>query len=703
VIAGPRGTSRVSGGPTVVDGGAVVQSSLPLPINREGRYAIRAELLSETGAVVLRSEQVSFTIGPLDDGLGDFVRRSLSGPAGRDANARKVLQTIGSEIKSLLGMSAKAKSAEDWNNIKGQFAALRSSAASTEFSAQARALKGYENADVKLVVTTEPTTSKVFADEFYAGRVVDTIELKMARREWQCAQIVVAPVASRLSGDRVTASSLRSSDGAEIPAADVYVNPVGYVRTTKPPYDTAKVGLWPDPLLPNDPVDLTEGRVQPYWISIRTRGETLPADYEGTVTIACDGASKPLTLALRAKVWDFALPLESRMKTALSVSPNDIYARYTGKSDRSWGDSLRPYWQTFVQPLLDARMGTYFVYSFEAYTEPVLPRWDWKNNQALDFTGSDQAVSHLLKDGYTGFIDICYLDAIASDAKVGSPDYNQMVMRYLDQVVPHVRGKGWIDRCMVFGSGSAAPEAMGEYAGLVRQIKERFPDLRIVMGNNPESAFGSDVDVWVPWMFWFNSSDVRAGFAGRMQAGSEFWWQCGAYNFSGPRWCPIMNIDVCGIDPRIVHWMAWKSGVKGHLYWGCTSWRDQYKDDTGGLWPETEWVCADGKSGAAGDGFLLYPGPDGQPLQSIRFANFRDGLEDYDYFAVLRDAADSLKGAPLDRAQSRTLSEAEKLLAIPDSICEVVGRWTRDAAAINDYRDKLAEAIVNLQKIAAGQ
>ncbi len=48
----------------------------------------------------------------------------------------------------------------------------------------------------------------------------------------------------------------------------------------------------------------------------------------------------------------------------------------------------------------------------------------------------------------------------------------------------------------------------------------------------------------------------------------------------------------------------------------------------------------------AGDGCLIYPLPDG-PVGSIRLENIRDGIEDYDYLALLTRVAGRSAAAQL--------------------------------------------------------
>jgi len=77
-----------------------------------------------------------------------------------------------------------------------------------------------------------------------------------------------------------------------------------------------------------------------------------------------------------------------------------------------------------------------------------------------------------------------------------------------------------------------------------------------------------------------------------------------------------------------------------------------------------------------GDGVLLYPGPNG-PIGSIRLANIRDGLEDYEYLWLL--------------AQKDFGVEAAR------AVCQPVTRslidFTRVSQELAAQRDKIARRI----------
>mgnify|MGYP000917380664 CR=1 FL=1 len=175
-------------------------------------------------------------------------------------------------------------------------------------------------------------------------------------------------------------------------------------------------------------------------------------------------------------------------------------------------------------------------------------------------------------------------------------------------------------------------------------------------------------------------------------------------------------IDHPGTEMRVWLWQTWAERVTGILIWETVWWT------SGTAFPDPEkpqnpygdamsWVSdetmAPGTKQAwgNGDGRFLYPPPaaaDGGPtapvldgpVDSYRLELLRDGIEDYEYFVILKRLLDE-KAAQLD---PRTRESLRALLTVPADVSASLTSLTRDPATIEAHRDKLARAIVDLQK-----
>jgi hypothetical protein len=187
--------------------------------------------------------------------------------------------------------------------------------------------------DAAFLLCQDSTMAKVRKDRPYAGVPAEGIEIHAAQNEYEAAQIVVVPIAQPLRGVRAAVGPLRRRTGegdapdAEMPARDVTVNVVGYVTVTKSSGQAPlSPGLLPDPLLENQPFDVTEDEVQPIWITVYVPPEQPPGEYVGELEIAPENANA-VRLPFSVNVWDFALPTTTRLRNAFQILPSFIAQR----------------------------------------------------------------------------------------------------------------------------------------------------------------------------------------------------------------------------------------------------------------------------------------------------------------------------------------------------------------------------------------
>ena len=99
-----------------------------------------------------------------------------------------------------------------------------------------------------------------------------------------------------------------------------------------------------------------------------------------------------------------------------------------------------------------------------------------------------------------------------------------------------------------------------------------------------------------------------------------------------------------------------------------------------------------------GDGRFLYPpraaaqpSPvpvlDG-PVDSFRIEMLRDGIEDYEYFAMLKRLLVERRNLP-----SALRDKAAALLKVPSSVYSSMTEFTKDPEPMEKHREKLARAI----------
>ena len=136
---------------------------------------------------------------------------------------------------------------------------------------------------------------------------------------------------------------------------------------------------------------------------------------------------------------------------------------------------------------------------------------------------------------------------------------------------------------------------------------------------------------------------------------------------------PSYAVDAPAMSHRIFEWLTFRYHIGGELYYdtveayahGLDPWRDQRL------------------YGGNGDGTLFYPGrarvlggTHDFPVESVRLALIREGLEDYEYL----------------RLYARVAGEAAAE-ALAASIAPKTYQWEHDAGRLYAARHKMAEAI----------
>ena len=82
------------------------------------------------------------------------------------------------------------------------------------------------------------------------------------------------------------------------------------------------------------------------------------------------------------------------------------------------------------------------------------------------------------------------------------------------------------------------------------------------------------------------------------------------------------------------------------------------------------------------------------PINSLRWENLRDGIEDYEYLAVLRNEVERLEKS---NVRPTSWQEARSLLEVPPEISRDLVHFATNPRPILEHRAKLARAIVALQ------
>jgi len=508
-------------------------------------------------------------------------------------------------------------------------------------------------------------TYKVGRDRPAPKGQAQPVRVEAAKNEYEPVQVVLRP---RKPLQRVLGRIDGLPDGitAEICLAH-------YVKVETPSDAFGSRDWYPDalPVLAS-PVSLDADRNQPLWITFHVSPNAQAGDHACKLNLSTDGATLaevPVTI----HVYDFTLPQETHTETAYGMHICGV-----------WHGSLSPeqhrqVWDKYLTNLARHRIACYNPTGPAKIGVKILDAD--KGQVELDFTEYDKAAAYCYDQLKLNGFNFPYqaIPAKIDKFERGSEGYDRLHRAIQGGITRHLAEKGWLKKCYAYWVDEPPPQDYAKVKEGMDLLHRNCPGLRTLLTVNhskaPTPFFFGSVDIWVPILSTFDHQQSLE----RQKLGERVWW----YVCTGPRY-PYPNnfIDHPAIHHRIRLWMIEKYNVDGSLYWSTTYW--SYKNP----WEDPMSYNRADKKGTwgNGDGYLLYPptrepakGPvlDG-PVNTIRLAMLREGLEDREYFWLLKqrlggkDHAALHLPARLIRGLTHFESDPQKLLAARRELAEAI-------------------------------
>ena len=517
---------------------------------------------------------------------------------------------------------------------------------------------------------------KVLPDAALPTETAKAVEISAARNEYEPFQLVLTPKC-RLENVRVSVSDLKGA--GVIPSEKVCVKLVETVPVTIPTSPDCTIGDWPDPLPPFKPTDIPGWKNTSLWFTVYVPPDAKHGDYEATVTLESDGNS-PTRVPVKLHVWNFELPKVSNLRTAYGGEAATLSAWHGAKNLED---------QRKVAVLLNE---DFIAHRMSPYTPMVF--WDPKievsgGDVRVDWTEFDKGAEMFLPR-MNGFNLPASWMSDFYGTKPGTPEYRALKGKFLKNMAAHLREKGWLDKGYAYIYDEPEPDA---YARIVEEAKlwhEADPGYRVLLTEQPAPPLAPEINIYVPILPNYNETTCPD----RQKAGDQVWWYVCCWP---PHPYPNNFIDYTAVDHRILHWMNWKYGVTGVLYWSTMWWQDNpwttpmsYTPDHGGKWGN-------------GDGHLLYPAVKEKsqtpviagPVDSIRWEMLREGIEDYDYFFMLDQAIEKCEAS---RTKAAAVQAGKQALAQVDELVRSRTDYEQDPRLLYAVRAEVAQALENLLK-----
>jgi hypothetical protein len=549
---------------------------------------------------------------------------------------------------------------------------------------------------------------KVFrTDRPFLGSIGGKLKVELAANEFEGVQLVLR-AKKPVKNVRVQVSDLKADGGRVLPARQVEVLVVGYVNTKKPPYKVDYVGWWPDPLLDYLPAfDLDADVCQPVWLDVHAPAGQPAGTYRGMVTVTADGMP-PLEVPLEITVWDFGVPEEYHFPLAVVFSDDRLQSVYS-KDAAEW-EKFAAYCRGKIdEDAVGTGEAARLVAIRRKCHDLILAHHLIPDNI---YRGAPPRIDDVKRWKARGarWFNILHVSSVGH-LKAGDPypaEAKQRILETLADYVPKLQKEGLLPMAYIYGFDEVSPNQFAAIKDIFGEIKKRHPGIPR-MTTAYDHSYGRDtgldeyVDIWVPLTPKYASTGEA--IAAARARGRQVWW----YVCCGPHH-PYANwfVEYTAAEHRLLMgFMPHKFACQGFLHYQMNLWqtnRDVRMPDGRTVRqqnaPFTEPVRggpltnSDGKSWTEynGDGLIFYPGPDG-PIATIRMKCIRDGLEDYEYLALLRTQFDKAKGG----ARSATpdwLRRAEAALAVDPALVRSLTEYSTRGDDILKARREIAALLL---------
>jgi hypothetical protein len=698
------------------------QLKLPLTVDRPGDWLARV-VYTQGQNVFFQGEQrtrINDVVKELKDMQSkvDLWMGKLKYQPAKKSFFTAFLDRIKEKISSvteLLNMPAEKLSAANWQVLEdiNQFV----SGIVKEHQLELFFLSELTESDRGLNVKVIPADSKVYPTEVFSGTMSEEVNVSMAGNETRSIQLLLLPGKDQ-TGVKVAASVL-TDPGSKAAIASEHI--LWYdIEAIPSPLLAKNRAEEPDLLVSKQDVLLKAGKLHALWVDINIPGQTPAGSYSGSITLVSDSVVRKIPVTVN--VSGFELPekmsirhnhwLTADLFPGRKVSPEDldqalkflakyrsatyffghtvlfprikIYLEDNGEFSFDFS-SLTPYFQVARRYHANAywssmTCGIALLKYFVNPRQKIIIRKSQKQTTLESIAGMKKWIEQY-RQGKTDFDSNMELAIIKATEEQNSKIYfdtNPLYRAFIKDYTAYLKDIG-VAQESYFEIYDEAPQLESRWLDMVRHhkfLRSFAPELRLMdFEVNPllniagHNALGLE-DGWAPQLYQCADPKLVDAINERRRLhGEEFWFYVCSENSDGPdNYTPYTWPHRPLLGVRVIPWFAWKLQVDGfHL----NSFRYQ----------------------------KLIKYYQGRWIATTRLAMLRDGMQDYEYFALLRNLLGRIPG---DRYPG-FVKRAAAALDIGDDIISDVYNWTRDISILEKRRKLLAELIIEGNKLIEGE
>lgn len=480
---------------------------------------------------------------------------------------------------------------------------------------------------------------RVFEDGYKLPASFDTIKVFGIRGEIISGQFVIKAIKNLTNLTVETTSLKNQKKGSELPGTSVEWNFVGSIPLSKNTPNQPSGALvrqaparFPEYLMSERQLNIKEKTWKAVWLTVTIPESIQDGIYSGKVMVK--SGSEEHSLPLCITVYPLLIPSERHLKVVEWYNTSG-FSRFHGIEEEyspAWFEMLKKYADNMVLHRQNI---------FQVPMESIIIAESDGGELLFDFSKFDQIASVFWNTGKMDYLETGELTSFGKERwssteiylqefSVKNKDKGEVKTLPGKEVIPylmpafesHLRQKGWLNKTIFGIKDEPSIHNASAWNEASSYIHKYAPDLRRFDAIETTQVL-SDIEIAIPkldhFATWYDS------FKKWQQKGNELWfYTVGIYQGS---LFPNKTIDVPLIDCRIMHWLNYKYDATGYLHWGWNQWNENPYEDVGMH---------------IGDGWHVYPAKNGV-LNSIRWEEMRNGIQDYEYFWMLESKIRELK------------------------------------------------------------
>jgi hypothetical protein len=432
---------------------------------------------------------------------------------------------------------------------------------------------------------------------------------------------------------------LQQTHGAgAVPAENVRWNFLGgiFVATNSPNRQLANLlrpapAWFPDVLTEDRQCSLRKGARKAVYLTVKIPPNTAPGEYQGMVTATAGRVSASISLTLQ--VYPLELPDARHQMVTVWFSTSEFRKHHhlEPADDQGFDRMLKLYARNMAEHRQNVfRVGLGLIetrreddgklqFDFSRFDKLAQVFWDTGRMDLIEtgfiarFGNGGWSSREILLDTFP---------VKGTDGRRVSMSGEEFLPQFLRAFVAHLRANGWLAKTVFHICDEPSNHNVMAWRKASEFVHRLAPELRRIDAIETPHCLG-DLEVWVPKLD--HLATWQGAFEQAQRQGNELWcYTVGIYQGGG-----LLNktVDAPLIETRLMPWLNYRYDLRGYLHWGFNAWTD-------------DPIRAPGLH--RGDGWQVYPKPDGL-LDSMRWEQMRNGLEDYECLWLLENKISQIK------------------------------------------------------------